>query len=52
MLELALAAAFKATLSAPTHRPRVNRPWPIAIRATDLAGNQSDPAAVALRVVR
>jgi hypothetical protein len=39
MLELALAAAFKATLSAPTHRPRVNRPWPIAIRATDLAGH-------------
>ena len=38
MLELALAAAFKATLSAPTHRPHVNRPWPIAIRATDLAG--------------
>src|ERR687887_2701838 len=39
MLELALAAAFKATLSAPTHRPRVNRPWPITIRATDLAGH-------------
>jgi hypothetical protein len=39
MLELALAAAFKATLSAPTHRPRVNHPWPIAIRATDLAGH-------------
>jgi hypothetical protein len=39
MLELALAAAFKATLSAPTHRPRVNRPWPITIRATDLTGH-------------
>ena len=39
MLELALAAAFKATLSAPTHRPHVNRPWPITIRATDLAGH-------------
>jgi len=39
MLELALAAAFKATLSAPTHRPRVNRPWPVTIRATDLAGH-------------
>jgi hypothetical protein len=37
MLEAAaLALAFKATLSAPTHRPRVNRPWPITIRATDL----------------
>jgi hypothetical protein len=38
MLELALAAAFKASLVAPTHRPRVNRPWPITIRATDPAG--------------
>jgi hypothetical protein len=39
MLELALAAAFKATLVAPTHRPRVSHPWPITIRATDLAGH-------------
>ena len=39
MLELALAAALKATLSAPTHRPRVNHPWPIAIRASDGAGH-------------
>jgi hypothetical protein len=39
MLELALAAAFKASLVAPTHRPRVNRPWPITIRATDRAGD-------------
>lgn len=38
MLELALAAAFKAWLVAPTHRPRVNHPWPIAIHATDNAG--------------
>ncbi|TML20988.1 MAG: hypothetical protein E6G32_08360 [Actinobacteria bacterium] len=38
MLELALAAAFKATLSAPTHRPRVNHAWPITIRAADLGG--------------
>src|SRR2546429_9815321 len=39
MLELALAAAFKATLSAPTHRPRVNHPWPITIRAMDPGGH-------------
>jgi hypothetical protein len=39
VLELALAAAFKASLAAPTHRPRVNHPWPIAIRAADLAGH-------------
>ena len=39
MLELALAAAFKATLSAPTHRPRVDHPWPIAIRVTDPGGH-------------
>ena len=39
MLELALAAAFKATLSAPTHRPHVNRPWPVTIRATDAGGH-------------
>src|SRR5438094_8498190 len=39
MLELALAAAFKATLSAPTHRPQVNRPGPIAIRVTDRSGH-------------
>jgi hypothetical protein len=39
MLEAAaLALAFKATLTAPTHRPRVDRPWPITIRATDLKG--------------
>jgi len=38
MLEVALAVAFKATLAAPTHRPRVNHPWPITIRATDRAG--------------
>jgi hypothetical protein len=39
VVELLLAAAFKAWLVAPTHRPRVNRPWPIAIHATDLAGH-------------
>jgi hypothetical protein len=40
MLEaVALALAFKATLTAPTHHPRINRPWPITIRATDLRGN-------------
>jgi hypothetical protein len=39
MLEAAaLALAFKATLVAPTHTPRVNRPWPIAIHARDLQG--------------
>jgi hypothetical protein len=38
MLELALVLAFRATLSAPTHRPHVNRPWPITIRAADRAG--------------
>jgi hypothetical protein len=39
MLEAAaLALAFKATLIAPTHRPRVNRPWPITIHALDLNG--------------
>jgi hypothetical protein len=40
MLEaVALAVAFKATLIAPTHRPRVNRPWPITIHARDLQGH-------------
>jgi hypothetical protein len=40
MLEAAaLALAFKATLIAPTHRPRVNRPWPITIHARDLQGH-------------
>ena len=40
MLEAAaLALAFKATLIAPTHTPRVNRPWPITIRARDLRGH-------------
>ena len=39
MLEAAaLALAFKATLIAPTHRPRANRPWPITIHARDLNG--------------
>jgi hypothetical protein len=41
MLELlvALALPFKATLQAPTHTPRVNAPWPISIRVTDLNGH-------------
>ena len=39
MLELALAAAFKASLAASTHRPRVDRAWPVTIRATDSAGH-------------
>ena len=40
MLEAAaLALAFKATLTAPTHRPHVNRPWPVTIRATDPTGH-------------
>jgi hypothetical protein len=39
MLEAAaLALAFKATLVAPTHRPRVDRAWPITIHARDLKG--------------
>jgi hypothetical protein len=39
MLEAAaLALAFKATLIAPTHRPRVSTPWPITIHARDLRG--------------
>ena len=40
MLELlvALALPFSATLHAPTHTPRVNKPWPISIRVTDRAG--------------
>jgi hypothetical protein len=37
-LLVALALPFKATLHAPTHTPRVNRPWPIWIRVTDRAG--------------
>jgi hypothetical protein len=37
-LLLAFAVPFKATLHAPTHRPRVNTPWVITIRATDLRG--------------
>jgi hypothetical protein len=36
---LFLVAAFKATLHAPTHTPRVNTPWPITIRATDVHGH-------------
>jgi hypothetical protein len=38
MLALVLALAFKATLVAPTHRPHVDRPWPITIHARDLRG--------------
>jgi hypothetical protein len=40
MVELlvALALPFKATLQAPTHTPRVNRPWPISVRVADLQG--------------
>jgi len=38
-LLVALSAPFKATLHAPTHTPRVNRPWVITVRATDLQGH-------------
>ena len=40
MVELLLAVTlpFKATLHAPTHTPRVTKPWPIWIRVTDRAG--------------
>jgi hypothetical protein len=38
-LLVALSAPFKATLHAPTHTPRVNRPWVITVRATDLQGD-------------
>ena len=40
MLELlvALTLPFKATLHAPTHMPRVTKPWPISIRVTDRMG--------------
>ena len=40
MLELlvALTLPFKATLHAPTHTPRVTKPWPITIHARDLRG--------------
>jgi hypothetical protein len=38
-LLLALTLPFKATLHAPTHTPRVDRPWPIWVRVTDRAGH-------------
>ncbi|SRR5712691_6175249 len=38
-LLIAFSAPFNATLHAPTHTPRVNTPWPISIRATDLYGS-------------
>ena len=37
-LLVAFSAPFKATLHAPTHTPRVNTPWVISVRATDLRG--------------
>src|ERR671930_35296 len=37
-LLVAFGVPFKATLHAPTHRPRVNSAWVITIRATDLQG--------------
>ncbi len=36
---MALMLPFRATLYAPTHTPRVNRPWPIWIRVTDVDGH-------------
>jgi hypothetical protein len=50
VLELAVAIAFKAWLVAPTHRPRVTRPWPIAIHATTRAG-KSLRATVTMRLL-
>jgi hypothetical protein len=37
-LLLALTLPFKAALHAPTHAPRVEKPWPISVRVTDRAG--------------
>ena len=34
----AFSLPFKATLHAPAHTPRINTPWVISIRATDLHG--------------
>ena len=38
-LLVALMLPFTATLHAPTHRPRVNKPWPIFIRVIDRSGH-------------
>jgi hypothetical protein len=38
-LLVALTLPFKAALHAPTHTPRVNKPWPIWIRVADSAGH-------------
>ena len=32
------ALTFKATFSAPTHHPAVNKNWPITVTVTDLSG--------------
>jgi hypothetical protein len=37
-LLIAFSPPFKAMLHAPTHTPRINTPWVVSIRATDLHG--------------
>jgi hypothetical protein len=41
------AAVFKATLSAPSHKPRATKPWPITVKVTNASGK---PIAATLRM--
>lgn len=44
------APPFKATLTAPTHTPKVNAPWRYSIRVTDLR-DKPIPARVTVQVI-
>jgi hypothetical protein len=44
------APAINVTISAPTHQPRVNKPWPVTVRVTDAAGKPL-PAQLTMRIL-
>jgi hypothetical protein len=41
---------IRVTISASTHHPRVNKPWPVTVRVTDAAGRPI-PATVTMRIL-
>jgi ABC-type Fe3+-hydroxamate transport system substrate-binding protein len=44
------ASSVRVTITAPTHRPCVNAPWPVTVRVTNSAG-QPIPATLTMRIL-
>jgi len=46
----ATASAVRVTITAPTHYPKVNAPWPVTIRVTNASGKPL-PARLTMRIL-